>query len=403
MRTKSSRYSSRRLPEALHASRGGPRWPEGSSPQSPPSCKIVERGGRRGGGKRYWCLRHRADATAKFGVAAPGCRRAEELPLPPPFEINLDEYSGGVGLWGAVPAVYDTTRQPLDRGVHIHARSTLGPKKNIDKTYRSVRVRGARLPADGALVSELDAIYFMVSSVFGFETQQLLCHHCGTPHLDRDWFSVHPHRRHLCAACGRYFVGTAPAIANPIIGVRGECRVEVRKPTPSSKSLTLDQAEYEGGLQIWGSNPALIWTSDVAEEEGIHVHAFRTLNDEPEIDDTVAQVTIDGITLDAVMVRTLMAQSVLPHVSGRLRSIDCPRCGDTQFDVGELAFTPRGDHTCQSCGHQIVVRGRVRKVVANPLPKTLETLAAHAPRRPQPYGIDLQPEAPRSSRASHSQ
>jgi hypothetical protein len=60
----------------------------------------------------------------------------------------------------------------------------------------------------------------------------------------------------------------------------------------------------------------------VPEEEGIRVHAFRALGKEPEIDDTVAQVSIDGISLDAARVRTLMAQSVLPHIRGRVRAIE---------------------------------------------------------------------------------
>ena len=38
------------------------------------------------------------------------------------LDLNLDQYPGGVGLWGAVPPVYDTTRLPLDFGIHVHAR-----------------------------------------------------------------------------------------------------------------------------------------------------------------------------------------------------------------------------------------------------------------------------------------
>src|SRR6267378_3294771 len=33
-------------------------------------CKIVVVGKRRDGGTRYWCLKHRADATAKYGRRA---------------------------------------------------------------------------------------------------------------------------------------------------------------------------------------------------------------------------------------------------------------------------------------------------------------------------------------------
>lgn len=384
MRTKSSRYRSSRSSESW---RGRSRTPRAT-------CEIVDRGGRRGGGRRYWCLRHRADATAKHGVPASACRRAAESPLPPAHEIDLDEFAGGVGLWGAVPAVYDTTRQPLDRGVHIHARRAPGRSKDIDETFRSVRIRGNDVPETGVLVSELDAIYFMVSSVFGFEVDQIHCRHCAAPHLDRDWFCVHPHRRHLCSTCGRYFVEPAPAIANPIVGVRAECRVEVQQPTPSSRSITLDQSDYPGGIQVWGSNPAIVWTGRVPEEEGIHLHAFKELGGEPEIDDTFFHVTLDGIRLGALEVRTLMAQSVLPHLSHRLRSVCCPVCRHPQFDAGQLAFTPRREHECQKCGQRFEVRGRTRNVIANPLVEALETLAARAPRPPQPYGIDLLIEAP---------
>jgi hypothetical protein len=45
------------------------------------------------------------------------------------------------------------------------------------------------------------------------------CTYCGWPHLDKDWFSVHPHRRHLCAGCGKYFYDRVTGIGNPIIGV----------------------------------------------------------------------------------------------------------------------------------------------------------------------------------------
>jgi hypothetical protein len=27
------------------------------------------------------------------------------------------------------------------------------------------------------------------------------------------------------------------------------------------------------GIQIWGSNPAILWTGSQIEEEGIHIHA----------------------------------------------------------------------------------------------------------------------------------
>src|ERR1700689_1307212 len=68
---------------------------------------------------RYWCLTHKADATAKYGRPAMACRAAHLPPILPHeiLDLDLDQYPGGVGLWGAVPPVYDTTRLPLDFGI----------------------------------------------------------------------------------------------------------------------------------------------------------------------------------------------------------------------------------------------------------------------------------------------
>ena len=166
-------------------------------------CRIVDVGKRRDGGTRYWCLQHKADATAKYGRPANSCRHAHIPPILEAETLSLDvrEYKGGVALWGAVPPVYDTTRLPLDRGIHVHARTTVGGPKEIDATYRSVRLAGGVKGSakDSVTVSELDAIYYMVSRVFSFEMKCVECTHCSFSHLDKDWFSVHAHQRHLCA------------------------------------------------------------------------------------------------------------------------------------------------------------------------------------------------------------
>lgn len=357
-------------------------------------CQIVSVGKRRDGGTRYWCLRHKADATAKYGRRANMCRASHIPPIrvEDTLTLNIDKYKGGIALWGAVPAVYDTTRLPMDRGIHVHARVTADEKKEMDCTFRAVRIVSNRLPKNGIYVSELDAIYYMVTSVFGYEMKHITCSYCGYSHLDRDWFSVHPHRRHLCAGCGRHFRDTVTAIGNPIFGVRDVCGVRTKRPRPSKRKLDIKQADFPGGIQIWGSNPAFIWTSGRTEEEGIHVHAFRKNGNQPEVDETYTQVTIDAVNLDPAMVRILMAQMVLPSLKNRVLPIDCPSCGEAQFGVGELAFTPIATHSCKRCGHQFEAPGRLRKTIANPLPGILTRFAERAPRQPQQHDLDLMPE-----------
>jgi predicted CXXCH cytochrome family protein len=358
-------------------------------------CRIVSVGKRRDGGTRYWCLAHKADATAKYGVAATYCRYAHQPPIRQEEVLTLDvnRYPGGVALWGAVPPVYDTTRQPLERGIHVHARSVIGGAKAIDATYRSVRLRGGSSASldGGAVVSELDAIYFMVTSVFGYDVKYLQCPHCGYAHLDKDWFSVHAHRRHLCSGCGKTFPDTDIAIGNPIARVRDAFGVRARLKSAKRK-LRICQSDFPGGIQVWGSNPAIVWTGARHEEEGIHVHAFKDDGGVAVPDDTFSEVVIDGISLNPLIVRTLMAQSALPHIAGRVLYAECPQCHVAHFSSGESAFTPSAVHVCARCNSEFRCGGRFRKTILNPLVGTVERLAAYAIRRPQTHSLGLLPE-----------
>ena len=136
-----------------------------------------------------------------------------------------------------------------------------------------------------------------------------------------------------------------------------------------------------------------MWTAERAEEEGIHVHAFKELNsEEPELDDTYGDVVIDGVRLDVANVRLLMAQNVLPSVRSRVRSLECPICSAPINATGEAAYSPSADHKCSNCGHYVTARGRIRKVVANPLVAVLAQLSIDAPRKPQEHDLELLPE-----------
>ena len=357
-------------------------------------CDVVAVGRRRDGGTRYWCLMHNADATAKYGVPAAKCRYADVPPITSAESrtIDVDNYPGGVACWGAVPPVYDTTALPLDRGIHLHARLEPRGEKEIDATYRRVTLVGKNLPTTGVEISELDAIYYMVSSVFEYPMRHVVCTECGHAHLDKDWFSVHPHRSHLCAACGKHFRDSETAIGNPIAGVRAALACERHLVNSADRRLDIKQSDYKGGLQIWGSNPALVWTSTDHEEEGIHVHAFKYDGDADPVDDTFSEVIIDGVTLDAMMVRTLMAQSALPHLKGRIVALDCPKCGNAHFARGEAAYTATVEHRCSSCGRNVPSKGRLRKSIGNPLVGVLANLATSASRKPQVHDIGLIPE-----------
>lgn len=280
----------------------------------------------------------------------------------------------------------------MDRGIHVHARKEMGEDKEIDRTARAVQIFGECLPQEGLLLCELDAICYMVTSVFGHQMKFVTCGHCGYPHLDKDWFSIHPHRRHLCAGCGRHFRDSDTAIGNPICGVREALGVKTHRPQPSIERLHIKQADYPGGLQVWGSNPAFLWTSRIPEREGIHVHAFNVNSMTPVIDETFGEVSLDGVVLSPKMVRILMAQMTLPSLTDRVVSIKCSACGTPHYSIERLAYTPITSHECRGCGSQARPPGRLRKTVVNPLVGILKRLAETAPRQPQRHNLGLIPE-----------
>jgi predicted nucleic acid-binding Zn-ribbon protein len=360
----------------------------------PTSCDIVSVGRRRDGGTRYWCLTHKADATAKYGVPAEQCKghRTAAADDGEIFTLDLDLYPGGIALWGAVPPVYDTTELGIDRGIHVHARPAQGGAKSIDRSYRRLRVIGKHLEEPGIIISELEAIYYMASSVFEYPMSQIACTYCGHLHLDKDFFSVHPHRRHLCSNCGRHFQDFQKGIGNPICGIREACQVSSRPPISADRPLNIRQEDYSGGIQIWGTNPSFLWTGEAAEEDGIHVHAFSELGASATIDETYSEVIVDGITLDPVMVRVLMAQKALPSLKDRVKSLSCPACGNNQFDRGPAAHTPQAIRPCSSCSTEINASGSIRNVVSNPLVGILDRIVPAAPRPAQKHELDLEPE-----------
>jgi transposase-like protein len=355
------------------------------------NCRIVCVGKRRDGGSRYWCLEHKADATAKYGRRGKKCRYALVPQILPSeiLDLHLDDYAGGVALWGAVPPIYDTTSLKVERGVHVHARRVAEADKYIDQTYRAVR-----LFKDGqevGIVSELDAIYFMVASVFDYKMKYVVCELCGFPHLDKDWFSLHPHRRHLCAGCGKQFRDTEKAIGNPAIRINETLHSNHRVRT-APITRTIKQEDFPGGVQIWGSNSAILWTSSEPEHSGVHIHAFGKDKTKPEIDETYSSLTVDGVKLDARIVRTFMAQRALPHIEGRVVDLQCPSCRHHHFATGEDAFTPKAKHLCRNCGAEFPAKGRLRNVIGNPMVGLITRLTKHAVRTPQVHASNLIPE-----------
>lgn len=339
-------------------------------------CAIKRLGNRRDGSKNFWCTAHGASATEKYGRRANACARAN-VAAPQPediLELDIDSYPGGVAIWGSVPAIYDTTDcQEVSKGVHVHARLSSAGDKVLDGTYLEVRLRSSA--KELATISEVEATSYLAATVFGFAVEFIRCTHCATPHLDEDWFSVHPHRVHLCMKCGRRFAASGRGIGNPLARLLHHESGSTRLSATSSKRLNISQRDFPGGIQVWGSSRAVLWTGSGVEETGIHLHAFNS-NGERVHDDTFGEVTIDGVAIDPHLARVLTAQSALRYLRGRLAAVRCEKCEATHSDLDAEALDPHVQHHCHQCGASMIAVGRRRLVVSNALCGSLEDLEA---------------------------
>lgn len=307
------------------------------------------------------------------------------VPTPPLRirELEPQRYPAGVGVWGALPAIYDTTAFEPEHGVHVHARAIPGRKKDIDASYDVVNVV---LPSGTLTLREAEATAYVAAAVLGLSLHLITCPYCSALHLDEDRFAVHPHQRHRCSNCNEEFLLSERAIGNPIVIAKQALGDElIARPTdPGKPPVRIDQAaDYcNAGILIWGSNPAILWTAPRNEQAGIHVHAFTAGIELPTIDDTYERVEIDGVTIDAAMVRIFMIQQSLPYLRKALAHVKCNGCGTSHFDdTAPFAVEPHRNHRCAVCDDNMTTTS---PVVSNPLIDVLPMLYANALRSGRP-------------------
>jgi transposase-like protein len=295
--------------------------------------------------------------------------------------LNLDPtlYAGGIALWGALPPVYNTSDLSDRAGIHVHARHKVGGKKAIDDTYDAVEVNF--INSEGRLqsfvVDSEDAVNYNISTILKKQLKCLVCPNCQIVHRDHGPLALHYHQQHQCEHCCCDFSDTEPSISNPIMLLKkifGDQQQDRTVIEPSDRNLHIHQSDWHGGVQVWGSNPAILWTSSKSEETGIHVHGFRQTSSKPAADETFSKVEIDGIIIDPEMVRYLMAQQALALLESHVCSLDCPKCKHPHFDRFDMATIPHSTHRCEICGHHFDSPSDRPYAISNPFITIRETL-----------------------------
>jgi hypothetical protein len=288
------------------------------------------------------------------------------------LSIDPALYPGGIALWGALPPVYDTTQMSVERGVHVHARLLPGKGKVLDGSYAIVNVVSG---GQTVSISEEAAVAYVAGAILGLPLKYLVCPNCSAPHLDLENYSLDPHRKHLCLVCEKQFEDTDHAVGNPIVLAKSFLHDPlVERPVEKvRRRLKIDQRDpnYSGGIRLWGTHPAILWTSARKEEEGIHVHGHSAGEESAIPDQTYGAVSIDGIELDPRAVRSFMVQQQAPMVREKLARVICTNCSRAIVeDKAPNATTPTKEHMCD-CGH---VTTTAEPVIANEMPEVLAQL-----------------------------
>lgn len=297
------------------------------------------------------------------------------------LDLKPAEHPGGVALWGALPAVYDTTTFAVEKGVHVHARSA--PKspggkghKDIDTSFPVVRVHAKERIVE---ITEDASVAYVRAAILGVPLKYLVCPSCNHVHLDEGEHAIYPHSKHVCLSCGGAFEDNEPAVGNPIVLAKDllndstTARLRIMKPKP----FTIDQCEprLNGGIRLWGTHPAILWTAARDEEDGVHVHGFKKGREKVAPDETYGRVIVDGIELDPRAVRAFMVLRESESLRDKLRLVRCEACGRVLVeDKAPQAITPSTEHACE-CG-QVVHTAEA--VIANEMPSIVSRLYENA-------------------------
>jgi transposase-like protein len=344
-------------------------------------CTIEYLGKYRNGKPKYWCKTH-FTMTNKIGNDTPeNCDKKDQPKISEndKYVLNPTEWEGGIGVWGSLEPVYNTSPHiGHDSGIHLHARNHESGDKQIDYTFKELAVLTPETDLFNSenyitLNTEIAHAY-TASMVFGKDMKYLKCPHCKMGHIDADFYAVTYHKKHMCTYCGKDFVDSERGISNPVVEIQRifGSATDQRTIHIVDRVLNIQQKDYLGGIQIWGSNPAIIWTANRQEEAGIHVHVFSDKKGtEAFADETFGKVIIDGIELNGQEIRFLMVQNSLSHLIGKVITIYCPSCNLAHCDRGDYGIRPHEHHLCEFCSNEFTTP---EKCVGNPIIEKLDEL-----------------------------
>ncbi len=277
-------------------------------------CQIIPCGKFRHGAKRWYCKTHQMH----WGTLADfeSCRNSEnqemecsskDLPLNyvvDPFELNFSDFEE-IGIWVSLPrALSSRAIEKRAPKIHVHRRKTGQKEKDVDNDFDALVLSynqnlGLFESEDISKiqVTPPSAFEFVMALKEGREVSCVSCKRCGYPHLDLGDFAKKAHKKHYCGNCGNdSIISTEPIVSTPLKPLHDQFN-KANSYVKPNREINLDDDKYKGlHFDIWSSTPAIIWTANRDQEEGIHVHVYK--DGKYLVDDTFSKVVYKGNELD---------------------------------------------------------------------------------------------------------
>jgi hypothetical protein len=216
-----------------------------------------------------------------------------------------------------MPAAVSTRPiKPRPPKIHVHLRETPGDSlKVVDKDFSAIALL-YKPELDLFQAEEITRINVTPPAALEFvlaieqerEMDCINCNKCGYPHLDLGDFAKKPHRKHFCGNCGSDSIWSKEAIVStPLKPIHDQLAKSIEFETPD-RSLDLD--EYaDCDYDVWASTPAVLWTADRSQEEGVHVHVMK--DGKRIVDETFGTVTLEGEQLDRnVLIEKMVSATI---------------------------------------------------------------------------------------------